>query len=154
MREGFAIPLAVTAAATAAAGLAVLLLWLARPSWMSSSSDVLVVYFFVVSACFAYSMLVGIPIALVLKHKNRFRLAPMTIAGAIAGSVPGLLIFAGDWLTYTNYPDELALTAVLAFCGGLAGAAGGASFFGAHRLMSPNNSFNRKPLRGSGQFRR
>jgi len=149
MREGFAVFVAVLAAAVAAAGLAVLLIWLARPSWLTDGTDLFVMFLFAFAACFAYSMLVGIPSALFLVHKNRFRFVQMTIAGAIAGILPGVILLFSDVFTHSPSLKDLAVLGLIIGCGGLAGAASGASFFGAHRLMSPNNSFKPKPLRGS-----
>jgi hypothetical protein len=144
MRQGLAPFVAVLASAFIAAVLILIAAWIARPSL--HTADIFVGFFFVLTACFVYSMFVGIPIALALVHKQQFRVGPMAMVGALAGLPPVLfLLWPGS--PATRFTDW-ALFAGLLACGSAIGAAGGATFFLTHHAMSPNNSFKPSPHQG------
>ena len=132
MREGFAIVVAIFAAAVTATASAAALAYLFS---VVPGGDILfglLVAFFI---SFALVTIVGVPVALFLRHKGRFTLGPVIASGAIVGAVvPGLLIipFEDSWHSYG--PVLLASTVI--------GVISSSTFYGAHRLMSPNNSFN------------
>jgi hypothetical protein len=144
MRQGLAPFVAVLASAITAAVLTLISAWVARPSL--HTDDIFVGFFFVLTACFIYSMFVGLPIALVLVHKHRFRAGPMLVAGALAG-LPAILVLLWPGSS-ANQLTDWAMFAGLLACGSAIGAASGAAFFLAHHAMSPNNSFKPNPHRG------
>ena len=89
-------------------------------------------------------MILGLPAALALVHKQAFRAVTMLIAGGIVGLLPaGLMFFPysapRDWTSYLTLAG-----AAFGF-----GASGGVAFYMTHRMISPNNSFKPTPLRGA-----
>ena len=147
MREGFALFVAVIAAALCASVLTVVSAWAAIPG--QHPSDMLWALPIVFAGCFAYAMVVGLPIAIALNHKRRFRPGTMAIGGAMAGLLPAAVLLWPSSIPSTVPLEDWGYFGLIVACGGAIGAASGVSFFAAHRLMSPNNSFKPKPLRGS-----
>ena len=144
MRQGLAPFVAVLASAFTAAVLTLIAGWIARPSLRAA--DIFVGFFFVLTACFVYSMLVGLPMALALVHKHRFRAGHMAVAGALAG-LPPVFFLLWPGLPANRFADWGLFAGLLA-AGSAIGAASGAAFFLVHHVMSPNNSFKPNPHQG------
>lgn len=84
---------------------------------------------------FAHAMILGLPAALVLIHKRRFRMIPMTLTGGLIGLLPNaLVLFPYDGPS----PDALSayLMTIAVTCG--LGAVGGGVFYLVHRAISPD----------------
>ncbi len=136
MREGFAGFLSVVAAATTPAAIFAAMIYAAgRPA--ASGAFLLA---FIVS--FGHALILGLPTALALKHKDAFRAVPMLLAGACVGLVPLSFLF----FPYQQPRDWLAYLQLAASAAGL-GATGGVAFYLTHRAISPNNSFKPTSLR-------
>ncbi|MEN1973459.1 hypothetical protein WCE34_14210 [Luteimonas sp. MJ204] len=90
-----------------------------------------------------HALILGLPVALVLARFRLFSPIPMSVVGAVVGTLP-LAVF-----TLLSPPDywqrPLFLFASFAFLG----AVGGLAFYFTRQALSPNNSFKPTPLRGA-----
>jgi len=141
MREGLAGFISVIAAAATPA--AVFAVFVFNNSSYNPRREALAAFFMASIVAFCHATVLGVPAALTLVHKRKFRAFPMFSAGACVGLIPTAALFFpynnSGWLTYLQLVSSAA---------GL-GALGGIAFYLTHIAMSPNNSFKPKPLRGS-----
>ena len=106
------------------------------------------------AACFValpHAVLLGLPIAGWLLRLGKFRLLPMTVAGAAVGAIPAVIWRTSSWnAAQVTIADHAAFGA---FAAGL-GAIGSAAFLFTYLGVSPNHSFKPTPLRGAAKFKR
>ncbi|MCF7222933.1 hypothetical protein [Marilutibacter chinensis] len=133
LREGFAGFLSTLAAAAAPAALIA--------AYVHAGSDgrpgtALVAFCMAFLLAFAHAVILGLPAALVLVHKRRFRAFPMLVAGGVVGLLPSAVIFFPDRSSaeWSGYLAIIAVTSTL-------GAVGGLAFYLAHRMISPEREF-------------
>ena len=152
MREALAIPTAtLSCAATAAISAAAAAWWFERGAG-DDRIDFGLALFFAFGLSIPYVVIIGLPIGLFLVHKQLFRPFPALVAGTVAASpLPFILLISA----LSPWPPQLAdVRSALIFLviASIAGAVSGLVFYGTHRLVSPNNSFKPRPLRGSATW--
>ena len=101
------------------------------------------------AGCFValpHALLLGLPIAGWLLKMGKFRLVPMTLAGAAVGGVPAIILRSSGWNDAHITIAELAAFGAVA--AGL-GAIGAVAFFFTYLGVSPNSLFKPTPLRGA-----
>lgn len=141
MREGFAGFLSVVAAAAAPATAFAIFSYATLSYDPARNAGAAFLMAFIVA--FGHALILGLPTALALVHKRAFRAVPMLVAGACVGLFPAALLFlpyqGSGWVSYSQ--------AVLAAAG--LGSLGGVAFYFTHQAISPRNTFETKPFRGS-----